>query len=167
MWHFVAVDRARKHLEALERKRQLSKEQAEEDERLALEILRRREFAEREHVQSGVLPDNWDSLTLPKLFKKVQAKARGRDLGMTSRIKRWYGRWSRDVPMAMAPHGNPKAIVLSPRASVLALPSFLAGPMRTYSYRSPQKNTGHLPTVQSNTLPPLSSYDSQHFTEYR
>jgi hypothetical protein len=44
MQHFATMDRARRHLEALERKEKLSQVQAEEEERLVREILRRQGF---------------------------------------------------------------------------------------------------------------------------
>ena len=54
----MAVDRARKHLEVLERKERLSKEQAEEDERMALEVLQRRELEKREQAMRCVLQED-------------------------------------------------------------------------------------------------------------
>ncbi|KAK2463789.1 hypothetical protein APHAL10511_004187 [Amanita phalloides] len=163
MWHFVAVDRARKHLEALERKAQLSKEQAEEDERLALEILRRRELQKREHVQSGVLPDNWDSLTLPKLFKGA---------GESSRKRSWNditdqaggtadGRETYDGDGA---HGNPKRICLSPRASSSALPSFLADNAHLFLPQSQEEYRSFTPPAKQYPAP-LSSYDPSIYPE--
>lgn len=68
MWHFIAVDRTRKHLEELKHREQHLRKQAEEDERLACEFLERRRREEEERMTTkvtGALPEDWNSLTLP------------------------------------------------------------------------------------------------------
>ncbi|KAF8342450.1 hypothetical protein F5887DRAFT_918706 [Amanita rubescens] len=70
MQHFVTMDRARIHLEALERKEKLSQVQAEEEERLVREILRRQGFKEKGRARMGVLPEDWGNLTSAEPFSE-------------------------------------------------------------------------------------------------
>ena len=70
MQHFATVDRARMHLEALERKEKLSQVQAEEEERLVMEVLRRQWLEEK-----GQARVDWDSLTPHEPFRRSNQAA--------------------------------------------------------------------------------------------
>ena len=160
MWHFVAVDRARKHLEALEHKDRLSKEQAEEDERIALEILQRRELEKREQAtRKCVLPEDWESPTLPRLFGVSGEGSRKRSLSNAASQEPGRETYDgNDKDLGDDAHSEPKRVRLTPQVSSSALPP------------SPSDNTYlSLPQSQDQLLPfnapakqypaPLSSYD--------
>ncbi|KAF8627904.1 hypothetical protein AX15_004181 [Amanita polypyramis BW_CC] len=162
MWHFVAVDRARKYLEDVERRAQLSREQAEEDERLAREILERREQEEKEQPIPGVLPEGWDSLTLPKLFGREGS--RKRSLSNTAKKDGDNNQADRvtydgdDKDLGDDAHGEPKRIRLSPEGSPSTHPG---GSMY------PQSQEEYFPLIPpAKQYPaPVSSYDPNIYPE--
>ena len=166
MWHFVAVDRARKHLEALERKERLSKEQAEEDERMAMEILQRRELEKRaQATRKCVLPEDWESPTLPRLFGISGEGSRKRSLSNAASQEPGRETYDgNDKDLGDDAHGEPKRVRLTPQASSSALPP------------SPSDNAHlFLPQSQGESLPfnapakqypaPLASYDPTIYPE--
>jgi hypothetical protein len=160
MWHFVAVDRARKHLEALERKERLSKEQAEEDERMALEILQRRELEKREQaMRSCVLPEDWESPTLPRLFGVSGEGSRKRSL--SDAANQVAGRETydgNDKDLGDDAHGEPKRVRLTPQASSSALPPSPSGNAHRCLPQSQDESPSfNAPAKQYPA--PLSSYD--------
>ena len=155
MWYFVAIDRARKHLEALERKEQLSREQAEEEERMAMEVLQRQELEKKGQMRMGVLPEDWDSLTLPKLFRATGEGSRKRSLSnaanQASNRETYDGN---DKDLGDDAPSEPKRVRVTPQPSSSVLP-----PSPSHLFL-PQSQEDYLSNAPAKQYPaPLSSYD--------
>ncbi|KAF8334415.1 hypothetical protein F5887DRAFT_991120 [Amanita rubescens] len=160
MWHFVALDRARKHLEALERKEQLSREQAEEEEQLAMKVLQRQELEKKGQAKMGVLPADWESLTLPKLFRATGEGSRKRSL--SNAANQATGREAydgNDKDLGDDAPGESKRARLTPQPSSSALPPSPSGDAHLFLPQS-QEDYHLPPNAPAKQYPaPLSSYD--------
>jgi hypothetical protein len=194
MWHFVTVDRARKHLEELDREEKHRQKQAEEDERLAREFLERRRREEEERRAAGgggALPPPQDWVSSRALSAYLEGTSRKRSLSNSAKEN---GNAVRDIQedeqqrddvdaydgderdLGEDAHGSSKRIRLSPRAGTPVTPPRRYGSPYLSPYASPYLSVPqsqsqsqdaylHFSPPEKQYPAPLSSYDPKIYPE--
>ncbi len=88
-----------------------------------MEVLQRQELEKKGRAGMGVLPEDWESLTLPKLFRATGEGSRKRSL--SNAANQATGREAydgNDKDLGDDAPGEPKRVRLTPQPSSSALP---------------------------------------------